>query len=326
MKNRMLSGMQPSGRLHLGNWLGALKNWVDLQSEYDAYFFIADWHALSTNYADTSRIRDYTREMLLDWLSVGIDPGKSTIFLQSSVPEHAVLHLLLSMVTPVPWLERNPTYKEKQEEIKDRDLSTFGFLGYPVLQAADILIYKAHAVPVGIDQLPHLELTRDIARRFNHLYKEILVEPKALMTETPKILGFDRRKMSKSYDNAIYLSDSSKDVDRTVMKMITDEQKIRKGDPGRPEVCNVFTYHKLFSDGEEVSTIERDCRRGVLGCVDCKRQMAKNLNVHFAPIREKRSQFEQKPSELNEILENGSAAARQVAQKTLAEVKEVMKI
>ena len=326
VKNRMLSGMQPSGRLHLGNWLGALQNWVDLQSEYDAYFFIADWHALTTNYADTSRIRGYTREMLLDWLSVGIDPGKSTIFLQSSVPEHAVLHLLLSMVTPVPWLERNPTYKEKREEIKDRDLSTFGFLGYPVLQAADILIYKAHAVPVGIDQLPHLELTREIARRFNHLYNEILVEPKALMTETPKILGFDRRKMSKSYDNAIYLSDSSKDVDRTVMKMITDEQKIRKGDPGRPEICNVFTYHKLFSDSEEVSTVERDCRRGALGCVDCKRQMAKNLNARFDPIREKRSQFEQKPSELNEILRHGSVMARQVAQKTLAEVKEAMKI
>ena len=326
MKRRMLSGMQPSGRLHLGNWLGALKNWVRLQDEYDAYFFVADWHALSTQYADTGRIHEYTREMILDWLAVGIRPEKSTVFVQSNLSEHAILHLLLSMITPVSWLERNPTYKEKQDELKDRDLATYGFLGYPVLQAADILIYKAHAVPVGVDQLPHLELTREIARRFNHLYKNTFPEPEAIMTETPKILGFDRRKMSKSYKNAIYLSDKTSQVERTTMKMITDEKKIKKGDPGRPEICNVFTYHGLFSSREEVAQVDQDCRSGALGCVDCKRWMTKNLNERLDPIREKRSLYEKKPSQIDEILAEGSAAARKIARKTLQEVQEAMKI
>jgi tryptophanyl-tRNA synthetase len=326
MKRRMLSGMQPSGRLHLGNWLGALNNWVRLQEEYDAYFFVADWHALSTNYADTGRIHEYTREMILDWLSVGINPEKSTVFVQSSLSEHAILHLLLAMITPVSWLERNPTYKEKQDELKDRDLATYGFLGYPVLQAADILIYKAHAVPVGVDQLPHLELTREIARRFNHLYKKTFPEPEAILTATPKILGFDRRKMSKSYHNAIYLSDKTPQVERTTMKMITDEKKIKKGDHGRPEICNVFTYHGLFSSREEVAQVDRDCRSGTLGCVDCKRWMTKNLNQHLDPIREKRALYEKKPSQIDEILAEGSAAARKIARKTLQEVQNAMKI
>jgi len=318
--------MQPSGRLHLGNWLGALKNWVRLQQEYDAYFFVADWHALSTNYADTKRIHEYAREMVLDWLAVGIDPEKATIFVQSTVSEHAILYLLLSMITPVPWLERNPTYKEKQEELKDRDLTTYGFLGYPVLQAADILIYKARAVPIGVDQLPHLELTREIARRFNHLYKTTFPEPEAVLADTPKILGFDRRKMSKSYNNAIYLSDAASQVERTGMKMITDEKKIKKWDPGRPEICNVFTYHGLFSKREEVSQVDRDCRNGTLGCVDCKRWMTKNLNQHLDPIRQRRAAFDKKPSIINEILAEGSITARKVAQTTLSEVREAMKI
>lgn len=326
MRKRMLSGMQPSGRLHLGNWLGALKNWVKFQDEYEAYYFVADWHALSTHYADTSKIREYTREMLIDWFSVGVDPRKSAVFLQSRVPEHAVLHLLLSMITPVPWLERNPTYKEKQEELADRDLTTYGFLGYPVLQAADILIHKAHTVPVGVDQLPHLELTREIARRFNFQYKPIFPEPEALLTETPKILGFDRRKMSKSYNNAIYLSDPAPEVERTVMKMITDPLKVKKGDPGRPEICNVFTYHTIFSSQDEIAQVDRDCRSGALGCVDCKKWMAKNLNRQLDPIREKRAKLVKHPKQMDEIIASGSTAAQKVAQKTLAEVKDVMKI
>lgn len=326
MKKRMLSGMQPSGRLHLGNWLGALTNWVELQDQYEAYFFVADWHALSTNYMETDKIRSRSREMVVDWLSVGIDPNKSTLFVQSSIQEHAVLHLLLSMVTPVPWLERNPTYKEKQEELKERDLTTYGFLGYPVLQAADILIYRAKAVPVGIDQLPHLELTREIARRFNHLYRSIFPEPEAVMTRTSKILGFDRRKMSKSYENAIYLSDGPQEVDRTVMKMITDEEKKRKGDPGRPQICNVFSYHELFSTPDEVKSIDQDCRAGTLGCVDCKRAMAKNLNHHLDPIRKRKSEILDHPGTINEILLEGNEKARKVAQDTLALVKDAMKL
>lgn len=322
----MLSGMQPSGRLHLGNWLGALKNWVKFQDEYEAYYFVADWHALSTHYADTSKIREYIREMLIDYLSVGVDPRKSTVFLQSRVPEHAVLHLLLSMITPVPWLERNPTYKEKQEELSDRDLTTYGFLGYPVLQAADILIYKAHTVPVGVDQLPHLELTREIARRFNFQYKPIFPEPEALLTETPKILGFDRRKMSKSYHNAIYLSDPQPAVERTVMKMITDPLKVKKGDPGRPGICNVFTYHTIFSSQTEVTQVDRDCRSGALGCVDCKKWMAKNLNRQLDPIREKRAKLVKHPKQIDDIITSGSAAAQKVAKETLAEAQEAMKI
>ena len=312
--------------MHLGNLFGALNNWKKLQEEYDAYFFIADWHALSTGYADTSRIREYIREMLLDWLAVGMDPEKCTLFQQSKVLEHAVLHVLLSMITPIPWLERNPTYKEQQQEMGDRDLATYGFLGYPVLQAADILIYKAQFVPVGVDQLPHLELTRELARRFNALYGSVLVEPSALLTETPKILGIDRRKMSKSYGNAIYLSDSADTTLKTVQKMITDPLKIKKHDPGRPEVCNVFTYHTIFSDKNEVQQIDRDCRSGALGCVDCKTRMGKNLNAYLEPIRESRTELVKKPKKLDEIISDGSSQAHKVAQKTLEDVKEAMKI
>jgi tryptophanyl-tRNA synthetase len=326
MRKRMLSGMQPSGRLHLGNWLGALQNWTGLQSEYDSYFFVADWHALSTNYERTENIREYVREMLLDWLAVGIDPKKSTIFLQSGIPEHAVLYLLFSMITPVPWLERNPTYKEKQQELSDRDLTTYGFLGYPVLQAADILIYKAAVVPVGVDQLPHLELAREIARRFNHLYRKVFPEPKALMTPTPKILGYDRRKMSKSYENAIYLSDAQNQVERTVGKMITDEKKIKKGDPGRPEICNVFTYHGFFSTPDQIAEVERNCRSGALGCVDCKKTMAVQLNRRLEPIREKREDLARHPDRVEAILSEGTAKAGAVARETVGETQEAMKI
>lgn len=323
---RMLSGMQPSGRLHLGNWLGALKNWIRYQKEYDAYFFVADWHALSTNYAETGRIREYAREMLLDWLAAGVDPNQSTVFVQSRVPQHAVLHLLLSMITPVPWLERNPTFKEKQDELRDRDLTTYGFLGYPVLQSADILIYKADVVPVGADQLPHLELTREIARRFNHLYRPTLPEPQALLAEIPKVLGADNRKMSKSYGNALYLSDSPAATESYVKTMITDPQKIRKADPGRPEICNVFSFHKMFSDPDRIAEIDRDCRSGALGCVACKTEAGISVNRALAPLREKRKALESRPKDLDELVTVGSARAEKTASETLAEVTAAMKI
>ena len=242
---RVLSGMQPSGRLHLGNLLGALENWKTLQEQNECFFFVADWHALSTNFEDTSQLQTFGREILIDWLAAGIDPERATLFIQSHVPEHATLNLLLSMITPVPWLERNPTYKEKKEQIEGRDLSTHGFLGYPVLQAADILLYKADAVPVGKDQLPHLELTREIARRFNSLYMPVLVEPKELLTEFPKVAGTDGRKMSKSYGNTINLSDPEPDVRQKLKTMVTDPARVKREDPGNPEVCAVFDFHKI---------------------------------------------------------------------------------
>jgi len=240
-RRRLLSGMQPSGRLHLGNWLGALKNWRRLQDQYDCFFFVADWHALSTNYADTSSIRSHTEEMVLDWLSAGLDPQRSTLFVQSRIPEHGALHVILSMITPIPWLERNPTYKEKQEELRERDLTTYGFLGYPVLQAADILLYQPQAVPVGVDQLPHLELCREIARRFNYLYTRVFPEPEALLSEAPKVPGTDGRKMSKSYNNAIYLSDTEPTVREKLRTMVTDPARVKRTDKGNPDVCPVFS-------------------------------------------------------------------------------------
>ena len=312
--------MQPSGRLHLGNWLGALRNWVHYQEQYDAFFFVADWHALSTNYADTSRLREFVREMVLDWLAAGLDPERATLFVQSRVPEHAVLHLLLSMITPVPWLERNPTYKEKQDELKDRDLTSYGFLGYPVLQAADILIYRADVVPVGIDQMPHLELTRELARRFNATYARVFPEPQALLTDVPKLLGGDNRKMSKSYGNALYLADTPLATEAYASRMITDPLKLRKGDPGRPEICNVFSYHKLVTAESELAQIDADCRSGALGCVDCKRRMAKGLNALLVPLRERRAELGGAGGRVDEIIAAGSARARAVARQTLEQV------
>ncbi|MEW6325692.1 MAG: tryptophan--tRNA ligase, partial [Nitrospirota bacterium] len=259
-RRRIVSGMQPSGKLHLGNWLGALKNWVELQARHECFFFVADWHALSTNYAETASIRAHTREMVIDWLSAGLDPQRSTLFVQSRVPEHAALHVILSMLTPVPWLERNPTYKEKQEELKDRDLATYGFLGYPVLQAADILIYRPAAVPVGVDQLPHLELCREIARRFNRLYTPVFPEPEALLSEAPKVAGTDGRKMSKSYNNAIYLSDPEPVVREKLRTMTTDPARVRRTDPGNPDLCPVFSLHQILSPPPVIDEANRGCR------------------------------------------------------------------
>ncbi|MGH7255639.1 MAG: tryptophan--tRNA ligase [Nitrospirales bacterium] len=323
---RVLSGMQPSGLLHLGNLLGALDNWKALQAEYDCFFFVADWHALSTNYEDTSRIREYTREMVIDWLAAGIDPNRSTIFVQSRNPDHAVLHVLLSMLVPIPWLERNPTYKEKQEQITDRDLTTYGFLGYPVLQAADILLYKPDYVPVGKDQLPHLELTREIARRFNSLYRPVLPEPKEHLTRFPKVLGTDGRKMSKSYGNTIDLSDSEPTLRQKVKTMVTDPARVRRHDPGNPDVCPVFDFHKIFSSSGVIDQVNQECRTAAIGCVDCKKFAADAMVHRLAPLWEARAALTEKPDHVDEIVQDGTERARAVSSHTLREVNEAMQV
>jgi tryptophanyl-tRNA synthetase len=325
-KKRILSGMRPTGSLHLGNLHGALSNWVSMQKTFDCFFFIADWHALTSDYEDTHGIKENISEMMIDWMSVGLSPEKSTLFLQSKVMEHAELFLILSMITPVPWLERNPTYKDQLVQITNKDLSTFGFLGYPVLQAADIIIYKAYGVPVGVDQAPHVEITREIARRFNHFYGEIFPEPETLLTETPKILGIDRRKMSKSYNNAIYLSDSPEKIKSKVAQMITDPQRARKSDPGNPEVCNVFEFHKLYSSSQTVVRIDQECRQAQIGCVECKKIMARSLIKALEPIQEKRKYYEARPELVEDIIVTGSNKARKVARQTMLEVKTALKI
>ena len=323
---RVLSGMQPSGRLHLGNLLGALENWKTLQEQNECFFFVADWHALSTNFEDTSQLQTFGHEILIDWLAAGIDPERATLFIQSHVPEHAMLNLLLSMITPVPWLERNPTYKEKQEQIEGRDLSTHGFLGYPVLQAADILLYKADAVPVGKDQLPHLELTREIARRFNSLYMPVLVEPKELLTEFPKVAGTDGRKMSKSYGNTINLSDPEPDVRQKLKTMVTDPARVKRKDPGNPEVCAVFDFHKIYSTAATVDQINSECRTAEIGCIDCKKFVADSMVERLSPIWEARKTLEGNPKRLEEVVQLGCKQATKVSQETISEVKEAMKI
>ena len=326
VKQRVLSGMRPTGKLHLGHLHGALENWVKLQDEYECFFFAADWHALTSEYENTNMIKGSIQDMIIDWLSVGIDPRKSTIFVQSKILEHAELHLLLSMIVPLPWLERNPTYKEQQEEMPDKDLTTYGFLGYPVLQAADIIMYKAHKVPVGKDQVPHLELTREIVRRFNYFYGNIFPEPEQILTEMPKLLGIDRRKMSKSYNNAIYLSDSPEEIKAKVSQMITDPQRKRRNDPGDPDVCNVFSFHKVYSTHDQVSMVNRECRRAGIGCVECKELMNGNLSVYLLPFRDKRSYYLSHSEEVIEILSEGTAKAKSIACQTMEEVRGAVKI
>ncbi|WP_373498230.1 tryptophan--tRNA ligase [Desulfococcus sp.] len=325
-KKRILSGMRPTGPLHLGNLHGALQNWIDMQDRYDCFFFIADWHALTSNYEHTENISEYVKQMMIDWLSAGLSPEKSTLFVQSHIKEHAELFLLLSMITPVPWLERNPTYKDQIVQLASKDLSTFGFLGYPVLQAADIIIYKADGVPVGVDQVPHVEITREIARRFNYLYGDTFPEPQAILTETPKILGWDRRKMSKSYDNAIYLSDSPEEILEKVSKMITDPARKLKSDPGNPDICNVFDFHKLYSPQPLVEEINQQCRSAGIGCVACKKKMANNLIAFLAPIREKRAYYESRPEIVAELIVTGSSKAREEAQRTMEDVRAAIRI
>ncbi len=325
-RHRVLSGMQPSGLLHLGNLLGALDNWRALQDQYDCFFFVADWHALSTNYEDTARIKEFTRELVIDWLAAGLDPQRSTLFVQSRNPDHAILHLLLSMIVPIPWLERNPTYKEKQEEIKERDLSTYGFLGYPVLQAADILLYKPDYVPVGKDQLPHLELTREIARRFNSLYRSVFPEPKEHLTQFPKVLGTDGRKMSKSYGNTINLSDAEPVVRQKLKTMVTDPARVKRTDPGNPDICPVFDFHKIFSTQAVKDRVNKECRTAEIGCIDCKALVADKIVERLTPIWDGRKKLTAKPDQVEEIVRQGTQRAQEVSHRTLEEVKGAMKI
>ena len=392
----VVSGMRPTGKLHLGHYFGVIKNWLNLQEEGGKRFiFVADWHALTTSYTNTEKLKENIENLMLDWLACGLDPDKNTLFIQSLVKEHAELYLLFGMITPKSWLELNPTYKDlkynllKLHELKETfrqkverliplllegldvkvedpkglkevlkeqlaealiqalfegkiegdllkrlnidkkllyQIDTYGFLGYPVLQAADILVYKGNTVPVGEDQLPHIELTREIARRFNRLYGETFPEPQPLLTETPKVVGTDGRKMSKSYNNAIYLSDSAEEVEQKVRRMVTDPQRVRKTDPGRPEVCPVFTLHKLFTDPQEVRMIEEDCREARIGCVQCKKILAANINAFLEPIRERRNYYQSNKGELWDIFREGSKRARDVASQTLQEVREKMNL
>jgi len=325
-KKRILSGMRPTGPLHLGNLLGALANWVKLQDEYECFYFIADWHALTSDYENTAQVHAFTREIIIDWLSAGLTPEKSTFFVQSQIKEHAELFLILGMITPVSWLERNPTYKEQIDQISNKDLSNFGFLGYPILQAADIIMYKPYGVPVGVDQAPHVEITREIARRFNHFYGNVFPEPELILTETPKILGIDRRKMSKSYDNAIFLFETPEQISAKVSRMITDPQRARRSDPGNPEVCNVFDFHKLYTKADEVKEIDRDCRQAKIGCVECKKKMAQSLSNALEPIREKRAYYEARPERVEEIISDGCNKARKTARTTMESVRAAIKI
>lgn len=321
--DRVLSGMRPTGPLHLGHLLGALENWKKLEAVHECFFMVADLHALMGEYEDPTALKQNSIEMVIDWIAAGIDPDKSVIFAQSQVPEHAELALILGMMTPLGWLERNPTYKEQLRETQGRDLTTYGFLGYPVLQTADILLYKAHHVPVGEDQLAHLELAREIARRFKHLYKkDIFPEPKALLTKEAKILGNDRRKMSKSYGNAINLSDSAEEVRRKVQSMVTDPARIKATDPGHPDICNVYSYYKIFSDEPAVKSVYDWCTGAKKGCVDCKKSLAEIVEEKIKPIRETRERISH--DRVLEILRKGNARASVVAKKTMEEVKDLL--
>jgi len=323
---RIVSGMRPTGKLHLGHFHGVLANWLELQSNYECFFFAADWHSLTTEYNNTDGIKESIRDMVLDWIAFGIDPQKSVIFCQSAVHQHAELNLILSMITPVSWLERNPTYKEMQENLAAKDLSTFGFLGYPVLMAADIILYKATRVPVGHDQLPHLEITREIARRFNYLYGEVFPEPEALLTETPKVLGLDGRKMSKSYGNAIFLSETADETRKKVMSMVTDTQRVRRSDPGDPDRCVAYSLNYVYLSAEQKAEINVACRSAQIGCVDCKKIQAEALVSALEPFRCRRDELTANPSMVDDILADGSRRAAAQASETMKHVREAIKV
>ena len=326
MKEIIFSAMRPTGAMHLGNYFGALENWVKLQNDYDCYFAVADWHALTTGYEDTDAIKGNIKEMIIDWLSAGLDPDKCTMFVQSSVKEHAELHLLLSMITPLSWLLRCPTYKEQISQMSDKNITTYGFLGYPCLQTADILLYNTNCVPVGEDQLPHIELAREIARRFNYIYGETFREPQSLLTKAKVLPGLDGRKMSKSYNNTIALSDSQETVVKKVRTMITDPARIKKDDKGHPDICTVFTYHKMFSSEEEVKEIEECCKQGKIGCVACKKKLAENVIKYLEPMYIKRQEILKTPDIIDDILHNGQKKAQNIASKNLKMIKEAMKL
>jgi tryptophanyl-tRNA synthetase len=325
MKQRVVSGMRPTGKLHIGHYHGVLENWVRMQDDFDCFFFVADWHSLTTEYADTSGIRDSIREMVLDWVAFGLDPSKSVVFRQSMVPHHSELNLILSMITPVSWLERCPTYKEMQDNLETKDLSTFGFLGYPVLMAADIILYKATRVPVGHDQLPHLEVTREITRRFNYLYGNVFPEPEALLTETPKLLGLDGRKMSKSYGNSIYLSDTAEETTKKVLSMMTDPQRVRRNDPGDPDICVAFNLHRIYVPQEKLVEIIPACKGATIGCVECKKVLAGCMNERLAPFRARREELAVDPRFVDDLLSDGSSRASNISDSVMAEVRAALK-
>ncbi len=324
---RVLSGVQPSGSLHLGNLVGAIENFVRLQDQYEAFYMIADWHALTSKFDKVEEIRPAIHEVTATFLAAGLDPGRSTLFIQSQVKEHAELHLLFSMITPLSWVERVPTYKEKLQN-SEADLGSYGFLGYPILQAADILIYQAHKVPVGEDQLFHLELTREIGRRFHFLYNtEIFPEPQAVLTKAVRVPGLDGRKMSKTYDNGLYLRDTPEQIlQKCTRQMLSDPARVRRTDPGNPEICNVFTFHKLFSSSETVQLVELECPRAGIGCFDCKKKLAEAITARVEPLRVKIEDNLAHPARLDEILQHGADRARIAAQATMAQVREAMQL
>jgi len=328
---RVLSGMRPTGPLHIGHYLGALGNWVRLQEEYECFYFVADWHALSTMYDEPGTLAEYTEEIVKDWLSVGLDPERSTLFLQSAILEHAELLVLLSMITPLSWLERVPSYKEVRQQMSHKDLATYGFLGYPLLQTADIIIYRANYVPVGIDQLPHLELAREIVRRFNFMYTGdeeggIFPEPKELLTQAPKVPGTDGRKMSKSYDNAIFLNDSSETVWEKLRPMVTDPARVRRTDPGDPEKCPVFELHGFFTSDEGKAEVAEGCRTAGIGCIDCKKVLFEALEKVLDPLREKRAELDRQPGLVKQILDAGNDKARKETERTMSDVRDSVKL
>ncbi len=326
-KQRIVSGMRPTGALHLGHYLGVLKNWVELQEDYRCLYFEADWHALTSEYKNPAIIAESTEDIVHTWLGVGIDPERSIIFRQSDIKAHAEFFLLLSMITPVSWLERNPTYKEIREELKEKDLGTFGFLGYPVLQAADIVIYHADKVPIGEDQLPHLELTREIVRRFNFLYGEgLLKEPKEILTTAPRVPGLDGRKMSKSYNNAIFIHETQAGLKEKVMQMLTDIKRMRRKDPGEPNDCNLYPFHDYFTDEAKRAEIRAGCRDASWGCVDCKRLLIKNLEAEFAPIWDKIAFYKGHKTLVDNILHEGGSRARALANITIEKVRDALRV
>jgi tryptophanyl-tRNA synthetase len=325
----VLSGLRPTGRVHLGNYFGAVKNWVDLErsGKYRCFFFVADLHALTTDYADTAQLAQNTRDAVLDWLSVGLDPEKATVFLQSRVPQHAELALYFSMITPLGWLERVPTYKDQIEQLRSKDLGTHGFLGYPVLMTADIAVYRASHVPVGEDQASHLEICREIVRRFNGLYGDVFPEPKALFTPNPRVNGIDGRKMSKSYGNTIGITEAADAVAEKVMAMVTDPARQRRSDPGNPDNCNLFPFHTIFSPADEVKVVDLECRTAARGCVDCKKHLIGNMNAALEPFRQKRAELLARPSDVvRDVLHTGDEKARAVAEETMEKVRAAVRL
>ena len=327
---RVVSGMRPTGRMHLGHYQGALKSWIELSRATECFFFSADWHALTTDYKDPSRIAQLQREMFIDWVAAGLDPQRCTLFVQSEVKQHAELYLLLGMIAPIGWLERVPTYKELQEELREKELNNYGFLGYPVLQTADVAVYGADGVPVGQDQVSHLELARELVRRFNHLYgsekKPVLVEPRAYLTGDAKILGLDGRKMSKSYGNAVELGEDPEQARKRIMVAVTDPARKRRHDPGHPEVCPIYYLHRAYSPPERVELVDRECRSAGIGCVDCKKMLLENLLPVLEKHRAARAALEGQPGRIDELVRLGTEKARQVAEETMQTVRAAMKL